>query len=371
VKRALLYLFVGACSFEHGQSTTTQPDARVDSPAGCRTFSSQFDTCGDSSVVDVVIGTTATYDTATGVMVNGANTLNVPHLMVEGKAGPIDVLLVRDMRMAPNARLRVNGPRPLAIIAYGSVTLETGAIIDASDGGAGARMTCPNSAVAGIGNTGGAGGGGGGGFAAIGGSGGNGNSDGEAAPGGTGGEVVSMPAGPLGGCSGASGGNGDDPGGVGGKGGGAIYIAAQTRIDIGTSAGINVGGGGGQGGRRESFSDGDAGGGGGGSGGMIMLESPIVHSVGVLAANGGGGGEASGGSGGGDNGDAGVLGTAAAAGGSGDSSSGTDGGAGGAKASPNGVSVTAGGAGGGGGGGGGVGFIVIESDDAMISTTSP
>lgn len=369
----LFAVVLAACSFEHGEAPIVG-DAEVvaDSPPGCVSFSSQLDTCAmDAPTTDAVITGMATYNTDTGTLVIGANTIMPTHTTVQGKAGPFDALFFRDVRVMANAKLRVTGSLPVAIIAYGTVTLEQSTLIDVSDGGAGARATCTNAAIPGRPDTGGAGGGGGGGFGGAGGTGGTGNSDGTAIPGGTGGEAVAKPMGPLGGCPGADGGKGDDPGGTGGKGGGAIYIAAQTKIELGTGAGINAGGGGGGGGHKSGISDGDAGGGGGGSGGMILFESPIVRSMGVLAANGGGGGEASGNGSSGDNGDAGKLATTAAPGGSGGSSSGTDGGAGGAKGSPDGAPVTDTQAGGGGGGGGGVGFVVVDAADQTLATTSP
>jgi hypothetical protein len=374
VKFAVVLSVVAACSFEHGEvPLVVDSPPMVDGAPGCMSFSSQLDTCAIAPpTADVMIGGTASYNTDTGVLKSGTDTVDVTHMTVEGKAGPMDAVFLRDVRFMANTKLRVTGTLPLAIIAYGTVTLEQASLIDATDGGAGARTTCPNSAIAGRPEGDGAGGGGGGGFGGTGGTGGTGNSDGTAVPGGTGGEAVDTPAGPVGGCPGAAGGTGDDPGGAAGKGGGAIYIAAEMKIEIAASAGINAGGGGGGGGHKDgTISDGDAGGGGGGSGGLIMLESPIVRSMGTLAANGGGGGEASGNGSSGKGGDAGKLATTPAPGGGGNSSSGTDGGAGGAKGAPNGMPVTSSQAGGGGGGGGGAGFVVVISADPTVDTTSP
>ena len=310
--RVWLWLFVlgaAGCSFEHGQVApqdgAIEIDA-IDAPPSCKTFSSQLDTCAMSeSTVDLTLTGMNTYDTTTGMLTTGANPIPVTRINIAGKAGPLEVVLVRDFHMTANARLRATGSMPLAIVAFGTITIDAGAVIDVAAGGAGARATCTDGAAVGANQGGGAGGGGGGGFAAAGGGGGNGDSDGgSAAAGGAGGAAFGvMPPGPLGGCAGARGGNGDANGGAGGAGGGAIYLAAAVRIDLAPGSSINAGGAGGEGGDvGGAFSDGDAGGGGGGSGGMIMIESPIVRSAGALAANGGGGGEASGGGGAGDNG---------------------------------------------------------------------
>lgn len=369
---ALLVVLAGACSFEHGTLLTSSDAAPTpDGPPGCVSFSSQVDTCTVTAGANLDLSGMNTYDTTTGTLLAGSSQQSITRMAAQGKAGPIEVLLVHDLHLATNARLRATGNVPLAIIASGTITLDAGAIIDASSGGAGARTTCTGGAVVGTNDSGGAGGGGGGGFGDAGGTGGTGNSDGSPAPGGTGGTGEPTPAGPLGGCPGARGGDGNDSGGGGGAGGGAIYAASPMRIDVGLGAGIQVGGGGGRGGDVSFLSDGDAGGGGGGSGGMIMLEAPLVSIAGTLAANGGGGGEASGGGNSGSDGSAGLFGTERAPGGSGNSSSGTEGGSGGALATHVGETVTSTDTGGGGGGGGGVGYIVIRSPSVMITTASP
>lgn len=366
---------LAACSFEHGRLAT---DGGTDSDASdgrsCTSFSTQVDTCKLAPTdMDLVLSGTSTYDTMTGVLMSGSMIVPVTHMQMMGGAGPIDVVRVRDFHVTANAKLRATGPVPLAILAWGTVTLDAGASIDVGAGGAGGRMTCPSGPIMGMPRNGGAGGGGGGGFGAAGGDGGNGDADGtQQAPGGPGGQALGVvPAGPLGGCPGAAGGNGSDDGGPGGVGGGAIYIASAMRIDLASSASITAGGGGGEGGRQTGVQYGDAGGGGGGSGGMIMLESPIVRSMGTLAANGGGGGEGSGNGNAGNAGANGIATTTAAPGGNGGSPSGVNGGAGGAQAAPAGVTVTAVDNGGGGGGGGGVGFIVMLSADKVVMIASP
>ena len=372
----VLLLAASACTFAPGAASATDPDAQpsIDSSTpGCHSFASQLDTCllTPSSESLTLLGD-HTYNTSLGTLSNGTSNVAITRMQLTGKAGPLEVLIVDNFRMTANARLRATGSVPLAILAFGTITIDGNARIDVSDGGAGARTTCAGGAIAGMPNAGGAGGGGGGGFAAIGGAGGNGDGDGSLTPGGPGGGATSaQPLGPLGGCPGAAGGNGDDDGGRGGNAGGAIYLVSAMRIELAPGSGLNAGGGGGVGGDAAFASNGDAGGGGGGSGGMIMIEAPIVRVAGTLAANGGGGGEASGGGGDGDNGDPGSLATSQAAGGSNGSSTGTNGADGGAYAAPIGGSVIDIDNGGGGGGGGSVGYIVIRSADAMVSTASP
>jgi hypothetical protein len=126
-------------------------------------------------------------------------------------------------------------------------------------------------------------GGGGGGYGSGGGSGPNGNGQGGAP---FGDDVISVLVGGGGGGAGGAGGGGMT--GLGGGGGGALQIVSNSQIVIMTnsgSAGINAGGCGGL-----SGSGGNDGGGGGGAGGTILLEAPLIHVNGIVAANGGGGG---------------------------------------------------------------------------------
>ena len=379
--RAVLALALVGCGFSvpsNSGGSDDEPvrmDASIDQPLdGCVSFSSQLETCGKTGAPLTISGMN-TLNTDTGVMMNGTTTVMLASEIVVASTNQIElrVIYAGNVMFTANAQLRAVGSRPLAIIAFGDVSLGAGALIDVGAGGAGAFTMCPNGAARGENDGGGGGGGGGGSFAALGGKGGNGNSDGGGSDGGAAGVVVPLPAGPRGGCPGAGGGNGDQDGGEGGPAGGALYIASATQIELLSNAAINAGGGGGGGGRQSGLSNGDAGGGGGGSGGMILLEAPKVRSAGVLAANGGGGGE---GSGDGDAGNPGARGPAStmrADGGKSGSPTGTDGGKGGAAA------TTAGDpppgnpqAGGAGGGGGGVGYIKVTSPDQMLgSSVSP
>jgi hypothetical protein len=372
MKVALLAL-VAACSFKTHEvaSSDAMGDAAapgIDAPS-CD-FSSQTDTCAlGNPNNDLTLSGSNTYDTDTGLL----NGVAAPHMRITGREGPFDAIIVRNFHMTLGATLRATGSLPLGVIAIGSINLDATTLIDVGVGGAGARTTCDNGAVAGADDSGGAAGGGGGGFGATGGHGGSGDSDGTVSAGGAGGSAASpAPMGPLGGCPGAHGGMGDVAGGAGGTAGGALYLAAKLQIVMASSAGIQAGAGGGGPGLVGSgtFDNGDTGGGGGGAGGMIFLESPSVHALGVLAANGGGGGEASGNGEAGNPGEDAILGTAAAGGGHGGSSTGTDGGNGGAGTGAA-QSVTTINSGGGGGGGGAVGIIYIRAADKQVGTVSP
>ncbi|MBA3464576.1 MAG: hypothetical protein H0T46_31885 [Deltaproteobacteria bacterium] len=374
--RAVLALALVGCGFSvpaNGSDDEPSRDGSIDQPLdACVSFSSQLDTCGKTGVPLTISGVN-TLDTDTGVMMNGNATVALTSAVVVASTNQIElrVIYASTVMFAANAQLRAVGSRPLAIIAFGNVSLAAGALIDVGAGGAGAFTMCPNGAARGENDSGGGGGGGGGSFAALGGKGGDGNSDGGGSTGGTAGAVVALPAGPRGGCPGSGGGNGDQDGGEGGPAGGALYIASATQIELLGTAAITAGGGGGGGGRQSGFSNGDAGGGGGGSGGLILLEAPKVRSTGVLAANGGGGGE---GSGNGDAGNPGARGPAStlrAEGGKMGSPTGTDGGRGGAVAAVTGESPGAAQAGGAGGGGGGAGYIKVASPDRVLGTVSP
>jgi hypothetical protein len=361
---------LGGCGFS---SPPAQNDATPGNDA-CTSFASQVDTCKLAFGEDLTLaGSVITYNTGTHVLQVDGTTTFVPHMTLTTKAGDVDAIVARNVRLSAGAGLRAIGMLPFAIVASGSVTLEDRASIDVGDGGAGALSGCSNPPKAGGAETGGAGGGGGGGYGAAGGDGGEGNDDGTHAPGGAKSNAIGMPPGPRGGCPGAPGGMGDRLGGVGGPGGGALYIAAAVRIEIvGNSGALMAGGGGGHGGTQSRTPDrGDAGGGGGGSGGMIFLESPhVLGPHGQVAANGGGGGGGSSDMTPGTDGAAGASSRSRAAGGMGGAPDAADGGRGGSLQGDTGETpgrLKAGG----GGGGGGVGYIHIESADVQLESISP
>lgn len=367
-----LSLLATGCGFSvapSGVSDDQPGDGSVDVPIdACVSFSSQLDTCGKSGPTTTLSGT-LTLDTDTGVLTQGGTPMPITSAVVSTVTNQLEVRAwyVGALTFAANTQLRAVGSRPLAIIAYGKVSMLMGSVLDVSAGGAGASAACTPGPTKGQDHNGGAGGGGAGGFQGAGAKGGDGDKDGNGSTGGMAGpKLAMMPSGPLGGCPGAAGGVGSDPGGAGGAGGGAIYIASATEIEILAMAGINAGGGGGGGGMKLNSQFGDAGGGGGGSGGMIFLEAPKVRSAGTLAANGGGGGEASGNGSAGNPGSPGGLSMMKAEGGKGGSSSGSDGGKGAAALVLDGD--LAGGAqdGGAGGGGGGIGYVRVRSPDQML-----
>lgn len=341
----------------------------------CVTFASQFDTCQLTLAGDLELSGAVAYNTTNHELRASGETMPVARMMLETKAGDIDAILAHDLRFAAGATLRAIGARPLAIVASGSIVLGALASIDAGVGGAGALPACATPPGPG-GDTvdsepggGGGAGGGGAGYGASGGRGGDGDANGILTLGGAAGSSRAMPAGPTGGCPGARGGLGNVLGGSdGGWGGGALYIVAADRIDLGSGAILIAGGGGGHGG----LIDGGGGGGGGGSGGMIWLEAPHVSSAqAVIAVNGGGGGEGGDGDQPGNDGLAGSPSVDRAPGGIGATLNGGAGGRGGSKLGVAGESVSTPANGGGGGGGGSVGFIRVVSDDAQLGTVSP
>lgn len=400
VPGVLLAIACAGCGFKGAQSSPGDADAAdaivqgdapdaadaavadgVDAPTDglCVSFSQLINTCALTFGDDLPITGpgTAQYNTETGVLSVNGTLVPVTHRSFTIEGVTIDAILAHNVTLTMGIALQAFGgaplgaSKPIAIIASGTVTLDDGAQIDVSDGGAGAFPVCStpprsgSSVAPGIG-----GGGGGGGFASKGGQGGLGNSDGPSTAAGGDGAASIGAAGPQGGCAGAAGGTGSGGTvGAGGKGGGAIYIAAAGRIQLGNGAMLQAGGGGGHGGTHRSLPDfGDAGGGGGGSGGMILLEAPqIVAPTAGLFANGGGGGEGSITTDAGNDGQPGQITTTAARGGNGGPAEGGDGGDGGALASPQGENAPAPARRGGGGGGGSAGYIFLLSPDRQLS----
>ncbi len=362
----------GSGSGGDDQLVPDAPDVGPHGPDGCASFSTLVDTCTlVATGGDLALTGALHFDTNDGTLTDAQhNPVAVTAQLVTIDNVIVMTILADNVTLANDTALRVDGPVPFAILARGSITLGTNAVIDASAGGAGARGTCVSGSAVGGDRDGGAAGGGGGGFGALGGSGGRGNSDGTNSTGGAGGAQASVPVGPIGGCPGAKGGNDNhDDGGAGGAGGGAIVLIAEAVIELADTSAVTVGGGGGHGGNQHGLYYGDAGGGGGGAGGSLFVDAPHVHGSGALVANGGGGGQGSGDTKHGNDGKPGTLTTLQAAGGDGGSGE-TAGGAGGSVVSVVGVAVTGISGGGGGGGGGSVGFIIVHSAD-VTATLSP
>jgi len=296
------------------------------------------------------------------------------------------VLTVNKLTLDQGSELRIEGKRPLIIVAMGDIAID--GVINAAASGLSAG---PGGHLGGAGDqkADGCGGGGapgerdggaGGSFGGYGGKGGNGS-------------VATAPCQdpwvvghkvpgcltPLqGGFGGAGGGDnkslGSGGGGHGGAGGGGVQLTSAGNITIKKKGVITAAGGGAQGGGTSR-----GGGGGGGSGGGILLEAKKVTIEGVVAANGGGGGGGAVAFHGGNPGTPGAGATAASGGSGGkdkalgiDLSIGGNGGAGSAATLHNG---TPGGTGSGalygqGGGGGGAGRICIRTGTGSASITA-
>ena len=383
--RAIIVLFLAGCRQLIGiddpavAATDAAPppiDAVFDAPddasrvtvesGSCVTFSTQLDTCIVSFGGAITIDGISTYNTTTGVLTTPTGSVMPPHLVVNGPAGPIDVLLVTAFSLPAGTNLRATGSRPFGVVASGAITIE--GTIDITTLGAGtlSETACgTRHGRTGSGDTGGGAGGGGGGFQGAGAKGGNGDADGGQSTGGGPGTSTERPLGPIGGCSGGFGGAGVNLGGDGGAGGGAILLASGTKITV--SGAINAGGEKGRGGMV-----GAGGGGGGGSGGMIVLEAAIVTVSGTLAANGGGGGEGGDATTAGNDGETGLASSTAAAGGADATTTGANGASGSSGAQLFGNTPIQILANGGGGGGGGAGYIAIGSPTLSVTgVTSP
>ena len=224
--------------------------------------------------------------------VQGTDLPDLGVFAVRSLAVPVGVTVVgvgsRGLVLAASGAIRVAGT--LSVAGRGAPWLDR----PGAGGGAGGEASPPERG-AGLGGgrvgrdggmaVGASTGGGGGGFGGAGGAGG-------AVAG-----LIGGPGGPVygesvieplrGGSGGGAGGATAGQAGAGGHGGGAIEVVSATSIDV--TGAIRAGGSGGRGGTGEGALTAGAGGG-GGSGGAILLEAPVVHVSGVLAANGGAGG---------------------------------------------------------------------------------
>jgi len=135
----------------------------------CAPVGSQFGSCLLGIDDDLMLSGAITYDTTIHELkLNGAM-MPIVRVTLLAKAGNVDAIVAHNVRLTAGVQLRATRMLTFAIVASGSVTLEDGATIDVSDGGAGAQTSCANPPMPGSDNTGGAGGGGGGGYGAEGG----------------------------------------------------------------------------------------------------------------------------------------------------------------------------------------------------------
>jgi hypothetical protein len=319
---------------------------------------------------DLVLSGTVTYDTGSHTLKVNNVTTPAMHMTITVGADSFDAIVAHDVHLVLGTSLKATGGAPLVIVAQHDITIDANASIDVSDGGAGMLPNCSTAPQTGGDDNNGAGGGGGGSFIGTGGHGGAGH-DGRAA-GGPGGGSISAQSGLQGGCPGARGGAGTGAGGAPGRGGGAIYLKAGNRIQLGADSLLLASGAGGHAGPA-----GSNGGGGGGSGGMLWLEAnhiiaPSMSPSARLIANGGGGGGGGSSNAAGTDGNPGTTTAVPATGGPGAPGC-SSGGNGGSRSSTIGgdVGATVGVAGG--GGGGGVGLIFATSPDLQIQavTLSP
>ncbi len=291
---------------------------------------------------------------------------NMTQIAIATMTNPNDgslLVSVSSLEIESGASLRVDGPVPVEIASWSTITIDGGLDVAGhhifGNSGAGSNpSTCHDGGGGMDGDaTDGAGGGGGGGGNQNGGDGGNGSL-------GKGGRHGSLEQGTptivQGGCDGGHGGMGGGGQSGNGSGGGAVHLDAATSIAI--SGTINASGTGGKGG----FAPYGAGGG-GGSGGYIGFEAPTVTamSTAIIVSNGGaGGGGADDLTGNGSPGQDGQTSSSAAIGGSPGSvdACSTAGGNGGyvqANAGVTAVDATCGG----GGGGGATGYMIKISGD--------
>ena len=344
-----------------------------------------------SGLVDVVIpaNTTAVFNTDTGEINTPArqgglgnnNGIGFRQVTQPGSTISVGIFSMKSLTLSDGAILNVVGSRPISIVTSGDIVLNgtidvLGSCVVGSPvaGGApgGAGQAAGGNAGGGTGGGkpgqfagGGTGGGGGGGYGEHGGAGAA--SFFSSTAGGPGGvrfgdlsAVDPILGGGSGGGSGAAGVG--VLGGAGGSGGGAVQLASNGGVTLGSPAIIQAGG--------CHGSPGSAGvpvaGGGGGSGGSVLIEGRTVQLNGgaIIAVNGGGGG---GGGGGGPGEDGPDNQDAAAGGNSGSGGPGSRGGDGGHTTSLAGDPGDAPSGGEqGGGGGGGVGRIALKSKTGLV-----
>lgn len=321
-----------------GGSDSGMPDTALDAfvaPDGRSCYGTGLVTACFSAPPASPVTLDANIDTGTSLLCDD-DPANSAWCVIAGssitQSGTVTVIGTKPLVLVSMTTVTINGTLEIASHRIGGIVAAGANAVGCSAG------TAPGTS----------GGGAGGSFGALGGAGGGTNLT--ATAGGVAGIAMAAPNALRGGCAGQNG-NAGTPG-TGGAGGGALYMIAETQINVIGS--VNASGASGTNGVTTI-----AGGGGGGSGGMIGLDSPIVTG-GTIFANGGGGGEGSGNTTAGAPGND-PLSGAGGVGGSALSTNGGDGGGGqgGTTTNPGaGANGTA--TGGGGGGGGSVGVIKLH-----------
>lgn len=351
----------GACAF----------DAGVTDAGGFPYVPSNFDPAVVTGIAGDVRFTncTAVFDSSTGLWPNTClQFVPIPFSVTQPGGEQIWVLPMKSLTIDANARLRLQGTRPVVLAIYGGADLSgaidarsTQAGIGSGLGAGGNWAGCADAGMAGTNGGSRAGFGAGGGGAAFASDGGS-SVTSQTAVGGTGGVGRAGSLVPLhGGCRGGSGGG--LVAAVGGAGGGAVQVSVSGTLKV--SSWISTSGGGGREGNTNT------GGGGAGSGGAVFLEASVIDlaSTARLICNGGGGAEGGGQNDPGANGQDGAANSAIPAlGGPGFTFNNTNGGNGGDGAAGS-VAAEAGelNNNSSGGGGGGLGHIRLRAINSCIT----
>lgn len=239
---------------------------------------------------------TTVFDSTTLAFSNACGVPLPTGQVVDQSGGQSLVALVfQELHIEAGSALQLTGDKPVAIVAFGDITVAGQILADANGRtpGSGGNQSCGTSAGrnGGGSSSSGAGGGGGAGFGTNGARGGDGGASATPGNGGSSrGFAVQSPL--VAGCSGGTGGGCFSNSGAGA---GAVQVSSATQLLV-TGSISALGGSGSLGCGTEG------GGGGGGSGGGILLEARDLILSGTLLANGGNGGNGRGGGSGGSGG---------------------------------------------------------------------
>jgi hypothetical protein len=282
----------GSCSACAGNCTNhvVPPSLTVDvAQASSKFLAAPTWTCNaaGTTTIDSATGSVSSTSCALGAI---SSDNDVPQLGAGG--APVFVLRLRGLALTNGHVLRLIGDKPHVILVAGDVSVDSGAMIDASaaasEPGPGGKITglCADRINgAGVQATTPGWGGGGGGYGTAGGQGCYNVINGGAAHG----DDLLVPL--RGGCSGGTGNGAAAQGQQVGAGGGAFELAASGTITIGATGAANLVA---SGGGAPMFS---GGGNGGGSGGAIVVIAPALATfgtAGAIRAHGGAGSEGSG-----------------------------------------------------------------------------